>query len=531
MVGWKMSSAKRPNILFLMADQCQGRIFDRDHPCQTPNLDRLAKRGVRFCRAYTPNAVCSPARASLMTGLLPHNHGMLMVTHSNASDLLRLREDKPHWAQRLVAAGYHTGYFGKWHVEHSENPGAFGWQVSLPMDAATFPAQRSQAAPDFPLPGFCLEQPGYEPVDLYRVFDRDPAETRAARVCNLASDFLEQSFAGEAPWCCFLSLLEPHDPFYCGKAAYDLYRDVPISLPPDDDLSDRPGIYRRVARIFASLSPEQRREAIRCYYASITEIDAHFGKILNRLEAAGEMDNTIVVFTSDHGELLGAHGLYCKNFSAFEEVYRIPLLMAGPGITRIGEVSSARVGLHEVGLTLLEIAQARPLPPSSDGRAFSAALREPGADAGFVSGFAEYSGSRIFVTQRVYWENDWKYVFNGFDEDELYDLKSDPHELKNLITHPACSKTAKRLLSELWRRVVETGDHSLAKTNYPPYRLAAMDSMCPHPSGTEDPGSSNGFGVKLCGRVDRSLPEEPLVQLSSSLSKGKPNGVESLSKV
>ena len=110
--------SQKPNVLVLMADQMQGQVLRPGHPCQTPHLDSVVQRGVRMDRAYTPNPICSPARASLMTGLLPHNHGVLWVTHNVDDDQGCLREDKPHWAQRLAAAGYRTGYFGTWHVAH-----------------------------------------------------------------------------------------------------------------------------------------------------------------------------------------------------------------------------------------------------------------------------------------------------------------------------------------------------------------------------------------------------------------------------
>ena len=124
----KQRSGSAPNILFLMTDQMQGRVLEPDNPCQTPYLDRLAARGVRFRRAYTPNAVCSPARASLMTGLLPHNHGVLYVEHTVDDDQAVLRTEHPHWAEWLTANGYRTGYFGKWHVERSNELSRFGWQ-------------------------------------------------------------------------------------------------------------------------------------------------------------------------------------------------------------------------------------------------------------------------------------------------------------------------------------------------------------------------------------------------------------------
>ncbi len=131
------------NVLFLMVDQMQGRILDPDSPCRTPNLDRLAERGVRFTRATTANPVCSPARASLMTGLLPHNHGVTQVTHTDPLGHIQLCNDRPHWAQRLTAAGYRTAYFGKWHVEQTEEPQRFGWQTDVSTHSQAF-QQRTQ---------------------------------------------------------------------------------------------------------------------------------------------------------------------------------------------------------------------------------------------------------------------------------------------------------------------------------------------------------------------------------------------------
>ena len=119
----------QPNILLFLMDGVQGRLMRPEHPCHTPHFDRLAERGMRFSRAYTPAPTCSPARASLMTGLLPHNHGVLQVEHAVDADQCLLRSDRTHWAQHLTQVGYATGYFGKWHVERSDALENFGWQA------------------------------------------------------------------------------------------------------------------------------------------------------------------------------------------------------------------------------------------------------------------------------------------------------------------------------------------------------------------------------------------------------------------
>jgi arylsulfatase A-like enzyme len=139
---------KNPNLLILMTDQMQERVLDPESPCITPNLDKLAAGGVRFKNAYSSNAVCSPARAGIMTGLLPHNHGVLTVTHCADKDQSCLRTDKPHWAQKVQAAGYDTAYFGKWHVENTECPTPFGWNIDFSMHSENYQrkAEKSKSA-------------------------------------------------------------------------------------------------------------------------------------------------------------------------------------------------------------------------------------------------------------------------------------------------------------------------------------------------------------------------------------------------
>ncbi|MEZ4736122.1 MAG: sulfatase-like hydrolase/transferase [Caldilineaceae bacterium] len=472
-----MATNQRPNLLFLMTDQMQGRVLNPEHPCQTPNFDRLAARGVRFTRAYTPNAVCSPARASLMTGLLPHNHGVIYVTHTVDNDQACLRTEHPHWAQRLVANGYRTGYFGKWHVERSGDLAQFGWQVngaegSELLANATRAVTASAHTGVYTREGWLDTQPGYKPNRFYGVTDTPPAQRGMGIRTQLALDFLDEVLAGDDPWCCFVSVLEPHDPFVCGEEAFAHYDVDALELPPNlhDDLAGRPGIYRKAARVWRHWSDRQHREAAACYYASITEIDQQFGRLLDRLETAGQLDNTIIVLTSDHGELLGAHGLYCKNFSAAEEIYHIPLVMAGPGIVS-GALADARVGLHDLCPTLLALTGCAPID-TVDARAFTDLLRTPGAAAEFQTGYAEYFGGRMILTQRVVWDGSWKFVFNGFDFDELYNLEDDPFELINLAEHPDYRVQLQALTTQMWQKIAETGDHSLLTSHYPILRVA-----------------------------------------------------------
>jgi arylsulfatase A-like enzyme len=217
---------------------------------------------------------------------------------------------------------------------------------------------------------------------------------------------------------------------------------------------------------------QEHRLAAACYYALITEIDQQFGRLLEMLETTGQVDNTIVVLTTDHGDALGAHGLYMKNIGAFEETYNIPLVLAGPGVAQ-GRTCGARVGLHDLCPTLVELAGGEPIDTVGESQSFADVLRDPdGAAAGHRrTGYAEYFGTRYLFTQRVIWDSTWKLVWNGFDFDELYNLKDDPHEMHNLAEDPAHADRMRQMLALAWDYARRTNDHTLVNTHYPVLRL------------------------------------------------------------
>ena len=499
----------QPNILFLMADQMQARVLEPDHVCQTPNLDRLAARGVRFTRAYTPNNICSPSRASLMTGLMPHNHGVLEVLYPKVPDLHALRTEKPHWAQSLVEAGYRTGYFGKWHVERSNRLEQFGWQVDGGHQSTLFHAFERETLGDLPMaphpahtqPGkadgrrprppaippcdpvrYLSEPAGYGPHPFYGVTDRPAANRSMGVTTSMALRFLkeekEREAEGPEPWCCFVSFFEPHDPYVAQRAFYARYadRDLPPPANADDDLADRPGLYRRAQRIWKQLSEEEKRTARACYYASISEIDGQFGRLLDYLDESGQRENTIVVMTADHGDLLGAHGLFFKDISAFEEIFQIPLIVSGPGVST-NALCQGRVGLHDLCPTLLELAGCEPFAVP-DSRSFVELLHQPVmAGEAWQQGYAEYYGNRYRLTQRVVWDGPWKFVLNGFDFDELYNLEDDPYEMVNLAADPAYAEHLVQMTALFWHYARQTGDYPRAETLYPALRLGTVGPL------------------------------------------------------
>ena len=465
-----MKVNRKPNILFLMCDQLQASVLKNKSQCKTPNFDYIMSLGTRFDRAYTPNAICSPARASLMTGLLPHNHGVLWVTHNVDDDQGRLRENNMHWAQLLANKGYCTGYFGNWHVEKSCEVERYGWQVNgcssgviSDLYKKTEKEEWSGYKPDssYSPVKYYESSRGYQKSIFYGVTNIEPEKRPLGLITKMSLNYLESISDNDDPWCCFVSIPEPHDPYVCGIKAYEMYDVDSIMLPPNvfDKMENRPNIYKKSGRLWKNVTEREHKEARACYYGSITEIDEQFGRLIKKVKEMGQLDDTIIILTTDHGEMLGAHGLYCKNISAFEEVYNIPLDISGPGIGA-GIASDARVGLHDLSQTILVLAglEAFDVP---DSQSFAEIFKNPLMESEYEKGYAEYFGGRIMLTQRIVWDASWKFVFNGFDYDELYNLDDDPYEMNNLIDIPEYEDVVKQLCKQMWDTIKKTNDHSL----------------------------------------------------------------------
>ncbi|MCH2672842.1 MAG: sulfatase-like hydrolase/transferase [Dehalococcoidia bacterium] len=454
----------KKNLLFLMVDQMHGQVLDKGNPCITPNLDRLSKSGVKFNRAHTANPVCSPARASIMTGLLPHNHGVTTVTHTVDEDQSNLRTDKEHWAQRLQEDGYKTAYFGKWHVERSRKLEDFGWDDYSFIDGLSdeyINANKIHKESIIEeLPHLYIDNPpGYDNTPFYGISDIDTDKRVLGLVSNGAKEYLNQADT-DKPWACFVSVIEPHDPFISTKKYYDMYENIELRLPKsfNDELLDKPNIYRRGQKVFENMTKQDHIECIRNYYAMVTEIDHEYGKIIDLLEEKGELENTIIIFTSDHGEALASHGIYAKNLAAFEEIYRIPMIISGPGIKENKE-SDDLVSSMDLCPTILDLFDQKEIS-NIDSNSFKDILCTEEVNT-IQKSFAEYDGTRLQLKQRVLWYKNLKYIFNGFDYDELYDLDSDPNEMKNLIDSDHHKNERQMMIKLYWEELKKNGDHSI----------------------------------------------------------------------
>lgn len=487
---------RRPNVLFVMSDQQRADTLAVNSPCQTPNLEALAAEGLSFSRCYAANPICSPSRASLFTGLLPHTHGMVDCTHTVEDYRAELNDQLPFWSQSFQAAGYRTGYYGKWHVERSDQLERFGFDQYVVtgrferqaggyrrLDHPEYVAHRQalglEPKPAPPADARFVQQSGYRDMLLYGVSDEPVEGTQEHFVASRGIGFLDQCASEpERPWLLFLSNEAPHEPYVPPREYYQRYDPSLLPQPASftDDLQDRPGIYRRLQSVWRDLSWDEFAQATACYYAYCSLVDDQLGRVLTKVKELGMWDDTIVVFTSDHGDLMGAHRLLLKGVPVFEEVYRVPLVISGPGLLR-GESSERIVSLLDVAPTLTELALDEPF--DAHGRSLVPLLVPPRGDNGIDpawqdEAYAEMHGQRLSYTQRIVWSGRYKYVFNGFDVDELYDLEADPHELDNLATDPAHAAVLAGMASKMWATVRETGDFTLGQAQDGMYRFVAV---------------------------------------------------------
>jgi arylsulfatase A-like enzyme len=457
-----------------MTDQQRADTIEPQTVCQTPNLDALAAGGIRFQRCYTVNPICSPARASLMTGLLPHNHGMVDVTHAVPAYRARFDATLPVWPRQLQNAGYETAYFGKWHVERShrlENFGFDRYEVEQYQQKLGLVEVREEL-----IDRKVVRQKGYADFLLYGVSDGAAESLPEYQMYSDGIAFLEQAASNpDRPWALFLSTEAPHDPYVAPRSYCQRYNpdDIPPPVNFEDDLSGRPVIYGRIQSVWRDLTWQDFAQATACYYANCTMIDEQIGRILEALDSLGMRENTVIVFTSDHGDYLAEHRLMLKGIPAFEGAYRIPLILNGPGIPSGREVHNI-VSLLDLVPTLVRLTSGDEFP--CQGRSLLPLLQ--GAETDWRSeAFAECHGQRFNYTQRILWRGNDKYVFNGFAEDELYDLAADPYEQKNLATDPLFEPLLESMAARMWQIMHETADQTMVGAQYGMFRYAPIGPL------------------------------------------------------
>ena len=432
---------------------------------QTPHLDQLAANGVCFENAYCASPVCSPARASWLTGLYPHAHLQLRNygPGRKAQFGCYLPQDSITIGDVLKSAGYRCGMVGPWHLGDDHNPQhgftdfwrAYRYQGGYPD--RLFDYFEQEGVPNLYLsnaPGMTL----YENTLEFGTID-DPRQQRTTWTVDRSMEFIQG--ANDAPFFLFASIKDPHPRILVPPELLEYYPEdqMPLSSSLRDPLDGKPEFQRRGKfRIRPTVTDEQFRRIMAYYYALITHIDAEVGRILKTLEERDLIDNTIVAFISDHGELLGDHG-YVEKCLMYEASVRVPCVISWLGQVPIGTRVAAPLAGVDLMPTLLHLANAIP-PTPIDGRSVADAIlngREPEPQpifAEIASLDAIYHGAQEpeqLAAHVMVRDENWKYIWNRFDIDELYDLDADPGEMNNVADD---SKHRNRV-SAMRNRIVE----------------------------------------------------------------------------
>ncbi|HUS48053.1 MAG TPA: sulfatase [Phycisphaerae bacterium] len=442
----KARARKQPNIIYVFADQMRStaiRCAGVENVI-TPNLDRFAGQGTRFTNAVANTPVCSPARASLLTGL----H---VLTHRLVNNDTPLRTDVRSIAHCLNDAGYACGYIGKWHLDCADRG------VFVP------PGGRRQGFDDFWAAANCNHSyfRGYyylndDPEPIW-MNDYEPQEQT-----DIAIRYVQDKAGESRPFCLFLSWGPPHCPYReVPKKYLDTYPPEHIELMPTAvdarvapvgrTAPDRPGPPSKDEQRF-------KRETVAGYYAHITAMDECFGRLMAALDRAGIADDTIVVFSSDHGDMLFSHnrGWKCK---PWRESVGIPLIMRWPGRIPAGRVTGAPIGIVEHMATLLSLAGAQ-IPPAVEGEDLSA----------FVLGDESAAPDSAYINFPVSpaWFScpEWRgvvtrtHTYARFRERPwvLYDDKADPFQTCNLADSPACEALRRELDAKIGYWLERTRD-------------------------------------------------------------------------
>ncbi len=467
-----MPTDSRPNILIFMDDQEQGGVLAPGHPCRTPHADRLAREGLRFAQAYTTTAHCCPSRATFMTGLYPSRHGIYNNVLNDAAIHTSLNPGVTTFGEALRAAGYELAWSGKWHVCADEQPRDRGWNqyhaTSVTGELhgvrwSRYAEMAREPESDAPRARGELLRPGWGRYRLYGTRPPDPTSDpftpgdllTVRRGIEALSDLARQN----KPWCLYIGTVGPHDPYILPEKYATLYDPADVELPPSfaDNLLDKPRIVQRQRRFWSQLTPDEYREAIAHYWGYCTMQDDLLGMVLDALEATGQAENTLVIFTSDHGDYAGAHGLFMKGVAAFDECYSIPCVMRWPrGIANPGRTVEEFITLADFAPTFAELAGAS-LPPVS-GRSLAPFLRGESPADWPDALYSQFNGVELYYSQRFVRTRAWKYVYNGFDFDELYDLRNDPHCLRNLAGDEAYRPVIEEMCRRMWRKGYEEQD-------------------------------------------------------------------------
>ncbi|MBT3378440.1 MAG: sulfatase-like hydrolase/transferase [Lentisphaerae bacterium] len=475
----------RPNILLITSDQQRWDTLGVYNPAiHTPNLDRLAAGGVVYDRAYTTNPTCTPARCSILTGHYASRHGCYCIGTS-------LPDDYPTVPAELSRTGYFTALLGKAHFQSCLSPDSFeaaphihnldyfrnwdgpfygfdyaqlviGHSVEKHACGMHYGVWLRDQGVDVDKHFGNWEYAGFGPWTL-------PEEVHNSTwTADITIEAMDKANEQDKPFFLWASFQDPHNPCFVPEPWASMYDpdDLPVYGLREGEMDDKPPIYQRKIdtnafdgpEVFGrqnwhpttnsqsiDMTPERTRDIITKYYGMVSLMDLHIGRILDALEERGLAENTIVVFTSDHGDYLGNHGLWWKGLPAYDDVLRVPFIVRHPECQVEGTHSEAIQSLVDLGTTFLDLAGVEP-GPLQQGVVQTDTWTDP-ANAARDWALVESRPTDSDFMQKVFYHDRYKLVVYSNEEyGELYDMTADPDQLRNLYDLAEFADMRNRLL-------------------------------------------------------------------------------------
>ncbi len=430
----------RPNIVLILSDQHNPGVLRHagDPVVRTPNLDAMARQGIRFDSAYCGAPLCVPSRMTFLAS----RHASKIQVWSNSCVL---RSDIPTFAHALGAAGYETVLCGRMHFEGPDQRHGFERRIVGDF-TRNYPGARGGTRHTGQSRAVLSNAgPGASAVQAYD-----------ERVTEAACRFIEERSSKSRPWCLVIGYYLPHCPFLAPQELFDAYYDH-VSIPPIPEQS-HPAIHAwRTRRGVTDVSVDEIRRARAAYYGMVTLLDHNVGRVLAAVDRSPQSQDTVRVYLSDHGEMAGEHGMWWKS-CFYEGSVRVPMIWSWPGKIPQGKACKHVVSLLDVGPTLTELAEG-PRSADLDGRSLLPLLMwENGGESPAWSdeAYSEFSGmAGADPPARMVRRGPWKMtVYHGFHEPMLFNVEEDPDELNDRATDPTCADVR----ADLWSSIMDGWD-------------------------------------------------------------------------
>lgn len=454
-----------------MTDQQNAKTMYADSVAKTPNIDTFLQKSMHFTDAYCPAPHCCPSRASFFSGLYPAQHGIWHNVEVDSAISRELFDGVKLFPEVLSENGYQTVFSGKWHVSGTEGPADRGFQKVLRECTTNYGREGKENIPRFNdwSKLYChnekidganeiktdgrIVKEGYPTYYQYGIEENPFGDTDTV---EMACEELK-NYDGDKPLFMYVGTIGPHDPYCVPQEFLDLYRDLEVVLPEsfNDTMEDKPALYRRTREQFA-LTEDEYKESVKRYLAFVSYEDSLFGKLLDTIDEKGIYDDTAIIYLTDHGDYLGAHGLWAKGLPCFKEAYNICAAIGG-GALNINGTNGELISLADFAPTILDLAGIEDLPEMC-GKSLVPFLKKEKPENWREYICTQTNGNEVYGIQRAVWDKKWKYVYNSFDYDELYDLENDPLEMHNICKKPENKGKVKEMCKKMWQFAYDTKD-------------------------------------------------------------------------